>query len=262
MLKAKDKKEILNLLKMLHARKISPQDAMLALQTTPFEDLGFANIDYHRSLRQGYGEIIFGERKTKEQILLIILNMIYKNVDNIIITRISKETADFLTKQKINLEYHLTAKIAIVNRNKTAKLLGSVVIVSAGTSDMPVCEEAAIIAETLGSKVTRLYDVGVAGIHRLLSKYEVLAKARVIVVVAGMEGALASVVGGLVSCPVIAVPTSIGYGSNFGGLSALLAMLNSCANGISVVNIDNGFGAGFIANRINKMESINESSLL
>jgi NCAIR mutase (PurE)-related protein len=256
MFKANDKKEILDLLKMVQDGSISSRDAMLRLQTAPFEDLGFANIDYHRSLRQGYGEIIFGEKKTKEQILSIILNMLNKSVDNIIITRIPKETVDFLTKQKINLEYHLTAKVAIVNRNKTVKLLGSVVIVSAGTSDMSVCEEAAITAETLGSKITRLYDVGVAGIHRLLSKYETLTKARVIIVVAGMEGALASVVGGLVSCPVIAVPTSIGYGSNFEGLSALLAMLNSCANGISVVNIDNGFGAGFIANRINKMEGI------
>jgi NCAIR mutase (PurE)-related protein len=256
MLKANNKKEILELLKMVQCGSITPQDAILRLQTAPFEDLGFANIDYHRNLRQGYGEIIFGERKTKEQILSIILNMLCKNVDNIIITRISPETADFLTNQKINLQYHLTAKIAVVNRNKTIKLLGSVVIVSAGTSDMPVCEEAAITSEMLGSKVTRLYDVGVSGIHRLLSKYEILAKARVIVAVAGMEGALASVVGGLVSCPVIAVPTSVGYGSNFEGLSALLSMLNSCANGISVVNIDNGFGAGFIANRINKMESI------
>ncbi|MDR3306694.1 MAG: nickel pincer cofactor biosynthesis protein LarB [Endomicrobium sp.] len=256
MQKANDKKEILELLKMVRSGAISPQDAILRLQTAPFEDLGFANIDYHRNLRQGSGEIIFGEGKTKEQIANIVLNMLCKNVDDIIITRISQETADFLIKQKIDLEYHLVAKIAVVNRNKTIKLLGSVVIVSGGTSDIPVCEEAAITAETLGSQVTRLYDVGVAGIHRLLSKYETLAKARVIVAVAGMEGSLASVVGGLVSCPIIAVPTSIGYGSNFEGLSALLAMLNSCANGISVVNIDNGFGAGFIANRINKIESI------
>jgi NCAIR mutase (PurE)-related protein len=260
MLKANDKKEIFDLLKMVKDRSITPQDAILRLQTMPFRDLGFANIDYHRNLRQGYGEIIFGEGKTKDQILSIILNMLGKNIDNIIITRISQRTVNFLMRQKISLDYHLTAKIAIINR-KTIKLLGSVVIVSAGTSDMPVCEEAAITLETLGSKVIRLYDVGVAGIHRLLSKYEILAKARVIVAVAGMEGALASVIGGLVSCPIIAVPTSVGYGSNFEGLSALLAMLNSCANGTSVVNIDNGFGAGFIANRINKMESINENSL-
>jgi NCAIR mutase (PurE)-related protein len=256
MKKANDKKAIIKLLKMVQSGAISPANAILRLQTAPFEDLGFANIDYHRNLRQGSGEVIFGQGKTQEQIANIVLNMLSKNIDNIVITRISQETADFLVKQKINLEYHLIAKIAIVKRSKIIKLVGSVIIVSGGTSDIPVCEEAAITAETLGSQVTRLYDVGVAGIHRLLSKYETLAKARVIVAVAGMEGALASVVGGLVSCPIIAVPTSIGYGSNFEGLSALLAMLNSCSNGISVVNIDNGFGAGFIANRINKMERI------
>ncbi|MDR2252228.1 MAG: nickel pincer cofactor biosynthesis protein LarB [Endomicrobium sp.] len=256
MKKANDKKAIIKLLKMVQSGAISPANAILRLQTAPFEDLGFANIDYHRNLRQGSGEVIFGQGKTQEQIANIVLNMLSKNIDNIIITRISQETADFLVKQKINLEYHLIAKIAIVKRSKIIKLVGSVIIVSGGTSDIPVCEEAAITAETLGSQVTRIYDVGVAGIHRLLSKYETLAKARVIVAVAGMDGALASVVGGLVSCPIIAVPTSIGYGSNFEGLSALLAMLNSCSNGISVVNIDNGFGAGFIANRINKMESI------
>jgi NCAIR mutase (PurE)-related protein len=256
MKKANDKKAIIKLFKMVQSGAISPANAILRLQTAPFEDLGFTNIDYHRNLRQGSGEVIFGQGKTQEQIANIVLNMLSKNIDNIIITRISQETADFLVKQKINLEYHLIAKIAIVKRSKIIKLVGSVIIVSGGTSDIPVCEEAAITAETFGSQVTRLYDVGVAGIHRLLSKYETLAKARVIVAVAGMEGALASVVGGLVSCPIIAVPTSIGYGSNFEGLSALLAMLNSCSNGISVVNIDNGFGAGFIANRINKMDSI------
>jgi NCAIR mutase (PurE)-related protein len=182
--------------------------------------------------------------------------MLDKGLNNIIITRISRQTADFLTKQKINLEYHHIAKLAIAERSSGMKRVGSVVIASGGTSDMTVCEEAAIAAEVLGSHVVRLYDVGVAGLHRLLSQQNILAKARVIVAVAGMEGALVSVIGGLVSCPVIAVPTSIGYGSNFNGLSALLAMLNSCANGISVVNIDNGFGAGYIANRINKMESI------
>ncbi|MDR2351265.1 MAG: nickel pincer cofactor biosynthesis protein LarB [Endomicrobium sp.] len=256
MKKANDKKAIIKLLKMVQSGHMSPEDAILRLQTAPFEDLGFTNIDYHRNLRQGAEEVIFGQGKTQEQIANIVLNMLDKNINNIIITRISKETANFLVEQKIDLKYHLIAKIAVVKHNKINKLVGSVIIVSGGTSDIPVCEEAAITAETLGSQVTRLYDVGVAGIHRLLSKYETLAKARVIVAVAGMEGALASVVGGLVSCPIIAVPTSIGYGSNFKGLSALLTMLNSCSNGISIVNIDNGFGAGFIANRINKMESI------
>jgi NCAIR mutase (PurE)-related protein len=254
--KANNKKEIFNILKMVQSGAISPKDAIVRLQTIPFKDLGVANIDYHRGLRQGYGEVIFGQGKTQEQIANIVLNMIKQNLDNIIITRISKKTVNFLKKKKIDVKYHIVANIAIVKCKTDIKHDGSVVIVSGGTSDIPICEEAAITAETLGSQVTRVYDVGVAGIHRLLSKYEIFAKARVIIAVAGMEGALASVVGGLVSCPVIAVPTSIGYGSNFKGLSALLAMLNSCANGISVVNIDNGFGAGFIANRINKMESI------
>ncbi|MDR0977428.1 MAG: nickel pincer cofactor biosynthesis protein LarB [Endomicrobium sp.] len=258
MQQANDRTQILKLFRMVQSGTISPEDALVHLQTLPFENLGFANIDYHRNIRQGCGEVIFGEGKTKEQIAEIILNMLDKKINNIIITRIKQETAEFLMKQKINIEYNLPAKIAVINRNKSIKPLGSVVIVSGGTSDIPVCEEAAITAETLGSHVTRLYDVGVAGLYRLLSKYKILAKARVIIAVAGMEGALASVVGGLVSCPVIAVPTSIGYGSNFKGLSALLSMLNSCASGVSVVNIDNGFGAGFIANRINKMDSINK----
>ncbi|OEG71801.1 1-(5-phosphoribosyl)-5-amino-4-imidazole-carboxylate carboxylase [Candidatus Endomicrobiellum trichonymphae] len=254
--KANQKEQILELLKRVKDGQISPDDALLQMQTAPFEDLGYANIDYHRGLRQGTGEVIYGQNKTPVQIRNIISNMLDKGLNNIIITRISRQTADFLTKQKINLEYHNIAKIAIAERDSGTQRVGSVVIASGGTSDMPVCEEAAIAAEILGSHVIRLYDVGVAGLHRLLSQQNILAKARVIIAVAGMEGALASVIGGLVSCPVIAVPTSIGYGSNFNGLSALLAMLNSCANGISVVNIDNGFSAGYIANRINKMESI------
>jgi NCAIR mutase (PurE)-related protein len=254
--KVSEKKQILELLNRVKDGQISPDDALLRLQISPFEDLGFANIDYHRGLRQGIGEIIYNQNKTPEQIKDIILNMLAKGLNNILITRTSQQTADFLIEQKINLEYYSVAKLAVANRDHKIKQAGSVVVASGGTSDMPVCEEAAITAEVLGSRVTRVYDVGVAGLHRLLSRHDIFAKARVIVAVAGMEGALASVIGGLVSCPVIAVPTSVGYGSNFNGLSALLAMLNSCANGISVVNIDNGFGAGFIANRINKMESI------
>ncbi|MCA6072357.1 MAG: nickel pincer cofactor biosynthesis protein LarB [Endomicrobium sp.] len=254
--KANGKEQILKLLELVQNGQISPDAALLKMQVAPFEDLGYANIDYHRSLRQGVGEIIYGQSKTPEQIRDILSNMLANGLNNIIITRISEHSIDFLIEQKIDLEYYSIAKLAVVNRDKTIKKIGSVVVASAGTSDMPTCEEAAITAEALGSKVTRLYDVGVSGIHRLLSKQNTLATARVIVAVAGMEGALASVIGGLVSCPIIAVPTSVGYGSNFNGLSALLAMLNSCANGVSVVNIDNGFGAGYIANRINKMESI------
>jgi NCAIR mutase (PurE)-related protein len=254
--KANIKEQVLKLLKYVKSGQISPDDALLHLQVLPFEDLGFANIDYHRGMRQGVGEIIYGENKTKEQIKNIIYSMINKGISNIIITRISQQIVDLLKEQKINLEYYPIAKLAVINRDKKMQKIGSIVVVSGGTSDIPVCEEAAITAEILGSYVVRLYDVGVAGLHRLLSRQKILAKARVIVTIAGMEGALASIVGGLVSCPVIAVPTSIGYGANFNGLSALLGMLNSCANGISVVNIDNGFGAGYIANRINKMESI------
>ncbi|MDR3330943.1 MAG: nickel pincer cofactor biosynthesis protein LarB [Endomicrobium sp.] len=251
-----EKKQILELLKKVKNRLISPDDALLHLQTAPFKNLKYANIDYHRGIRQGVGEIIYGQNKTQEQIAGIISNMLENDVNNIIITRIFKQTVDFLKKQKIDLEYYPIAKLAIANHNKKIKKVGSILIVSGGTSDISVSEEAAVTAEVLGNKVTRLYDVGVAGIHRLLSHYDILLNARVIIAVAGMEGALVSVVGGLVSCPIIAVPTSVGYGSNFKGLSTLFSMLNSCVNGVSVVNVDNGFGAGYISNRINKMESI------
>jgi NCAIR mutase (PurE)-related protein len=214
--------------------------------------LGYANLDLHRNFRQATGEVIFGQGKTCQQILDIVKTMINAKQDNILITRISKDTADFLESNNISLKYYSIAKLAVAE-NKEIKKVGNIVIASGGLSDMPICEEAAITAEVLGNNVIRLYDIGVAGLHRLLSKYEILLKARVIIAVAGMEGALASVIGGLVSCPIIAVPTSIGYGSNFNGLSALLSMLNSCANGVSVVNIDNGFGAGYIANTINKI---------
>jgi NCAIR mutase (PurE)-related protein len=251
-----NREQVLELLELVKNGKIPPKDALLRFQATPLVELDYATIDYHRELRQGNGEIIYGQGKTPKQIKGIVSNMLRQGLNNIIITRTSKMSVEFLLRQKINLEYHGIARLAIVERNKKVQQVGSVVIASGGTSDIPVCEEAAITAEALGSKVKRLCDVGVAGLHRLLSWQKVLTTARVIVVIAGMEGALASVIGGLVSCPVIAVPTSVGYGSNFGGLSALLAMLNSCANGISVVNIDNGFGAGYIANLINKMESI------
>jgi len=253
--KANEKEQILELLKRIKEGLISPNEALLYLQTSPFEDLGYANIDYQRGLRQGISEIIYGQNKTPEQIRDIVLNMLNKGLNNIIITRTSQITVDFLIKQKIDIEYHSIANLAVVQRNSRIKQVGSVVIASGGTSDIPICEEAAVTAEVLGNRIIRLYDVGVAGLYRLLARQKVLAKARVIIAVAGMDGALASVIGGLVSCPVIAVPTSVGYGANFGGLSALLAMLNSCANGISIVNIDNGFGAGCIASRINKMES-------
>ena len=248
-----NKDEILELLKKVQSSDITPEDALLKLQSSPFEDLGYAKVDLHRGLRQGVGEVIYGQNKTPEQILGIVTVLLDNGYKNILITRISQQTADVLLNAGIQLEYHPIPRLGIVNRDDHKPMTGSVVVASAGTSDMAVCEEAALTAETLGNMVTRVYDIGVAGLNRLLSKLDILLSARVIIVVAGMEGALASVIGGLVSVPVIAVPTSVGYGANFGGLSALLTMLNSCASGVSVVNIDNGFGAGFIANSINKM---------
>jgi NCAIR mutase (PurE)-related protein len=247
--------DLINLLNQVKKSKISPKDALSLIQTPQFEDLGHTKIDHHRQLRQGVCEIIFGENKTSLQLKSILSNMVNKNFKNIIITRISKKAAIFLKKTS-DVTYYPQARIAVISKNKTIKKVGNIVVASGGTSDIPVCEEAAITAEILGNKVNRLYDVGVAGIHRLLSKQDILQKARVIIAVAGMEGALPSVIGGIVSCPIIAVPTNVGYGANFNGFSALLSMLNSCSSGISVVNINNGFGAGYIANRINKIESI------
>jgi len=250
-----ENEKTLEILRKVQNGKLSAEKALTQLKVLPFKNLGYANIDYHRSLRQGACETIYGQSKTCEQICGIASDMISRGLNNIIVTRISKDKTTYLIKKKIKLKYYPVANLAVVNPKEIKNKKGSIAIVSGGTSDMPVCEEAALTAETLGSRVTRLYDVGVAGIHRLLSCSETLASARVVVAVAGMEGALASVAGGLVSCPVIAVPTSVGYGANFKGVAALLSMLNSCANGVSVVNIDNGFGAGVIADRINKMES-------
>jgi len=252
--KANTKETVLQLLKSVEAGKMSAQDALHHLQIAPFEDLGYANIDYHRGIRQGIGEVIYGKNKTDEQIKGIVSKMIENDFLDILITRISQKTADFLLKEGIDLQYYPIASLAIARRSKK-ELEGLIVVASGGASDMPISEEAAITAEVLGNRIERLYDVGVAGLHRLLSKKDILVRARAIIAIAGMEGALATVIGGLVSCPIIAVPTSVGYGANFGGLSALLSMLNSCANGVSVVNIDNGFGAGYIASLINKMES-------
>lgn len=251
-----NRQETLEALRHVADGSLSPEEMLSKLKQAPFEDIGCANIDYHRSLRQGVGEVIYGMSKTPAQILAICENMIAHGEENILITRMSAEAADFVGA-RIELFYDSTSLIGIAKR-RPRPLRGCVVIASGGTSDMPVCEEAALTAENCGSRVVRLYDVGVAGIHRLLSRMDVLSQARAVVAVAGMEGALASVVGGLVDCPVIAVPTSVGYGASFGGLSALLSMLNSCSSGVSVVNIDNGFGAGYLAHMINQMESIAE----
>jgi len=226
--------------------------AFKEIKALPYEDLGFAKIDHHRSIRVGYPEVVYCEGKTSSQIVEIIKRLMEKN-NNILATRASKEDFAEVSKVIPDAEYHEIARIIVVRRKEIIVTEKQIAVITAGTSDIPVAEEAAITAEVLGNRVNRIYDVGVAGIHRLLSKMDTISQANVIIVVAGMEGALASVVGGLVDKPVIAVPTSVGYGANFGGLSALLTMLNSCASGIGVVNIDNGFGAGYLASNINKL---------
>lgn len=251
-----DKQSLLNALHGVQRGEVSPEQMLGLLNKEAFEDIGFAKIDHQRQVRNGNCEVLYGEGKTAEQISSIVTHMIDAESTNILITRMSAEKAAAVEKN-VPLYYDPVARIGVANR-KEQPLVGKIVIASGGTSDMGVCEEAALTAETLGSRVVRLYDVGVAGLHRLLSHMEDLQSARVVIAVAGMEGALASVVGGLVDCPVIAVPTSVGYGANFGGLSALLSMLNSCSSGVSVVNIDNGFGAGYLANKINKMKGISE----
>lgn len=250
------KQELLVQLQKIQNGDLAPEQLADRLSLEPFEDIGFAKIDHHRQMRNGNCEVIYGAGKTPEQIVGIVQRMMAADCQNILITLLSREAAAAVEKQ-VPLYYNEMARIGIANR-VDKPLRGHVVVVSGGTSDMPVCEEAALTAECLGSRVTRVYDVGVAGLHRLLAQLPVLQQARVVIAVAGMEGALASVVSGLVDCPVIAVPTSVGYGANLGGLSALLAMLNSCASGVSVVNIDNGFGAGYQANIINQIESCTE----
>ena len=245
--------DIRNLLESVRSGETSVDDALLALRKAPFEDIGYAKVDLHRKLRQGAAEVIYGAGKTPEQIAGIIDAMQRNGQTRILITRMSPEAAAFVEKN-IPLDYRKEASAGIVGGFPEPDGLGTVVVATGGTSDIPVAEEAALTAEILGSRVVRLYDVGVAGVHRLLAHLDEIMQASVIIAIAGMEGALASVIGGLADCPVIAVPTSVGYGASFGGVSALLSMLNSCASGVSVVNIDNGFGAGFLANRINHME--------
>ena len=242
------------LLEKLAAGEISVDDALLKLKLKPFEDIGFAKVDTHRSVRQGVAEVIYGAGKTTEQILGIAQKMLENGQKTILITRLSKESAEEIQKE-MPLDYRADARIGIIGDVPKASGIGKIVVATGGTSDIPVAEEAAITAETFGNEVIRLYDVGVAGLHRLLARIEDIMGASVIIAIAGMEGALASVIGGLADCPVIAVPTSVGYGASFNGLSALLSMLNSCASGVSVVNIDNGFGAGYLAHMINHMKS-------
>ena len=251
-----NEQELLRLLESVRAGAATPEEAAGLLRGSLSEDLGYAKVDHHRAVRQGAAEVIFGAGKTPDQIEGIVGAMMARGGSNIIITRLSGEK-EVALRGKFPYDYSAAACLAVANPGPHP-LTGDVAVVSAGTSDLAVCEEAALTAEALGSRVHRVYDAGVAGLHRLLGSLETLEKARCIVAVAGMEGALPSVVGGLVSCPVIAVPTSVGYGANLGGLAALLAMLNSCASGVSVVNIDNGFGAGFLAHRINQMKGVEQ----
>lgn len=244
--------DVKDLLEGVKQGKVQVEEALEKLKDLPYTDLGYAKIDNHRELRMGYPEIIYCSGKSNKQLKDIVTFMLTKDV-NIMGTRASEEAYLAVKEVWPQAEYDDVAKIISIKKNEILKLPGYIAVVTGGTSDIPVAEEAAVTAEFFGSSVERIYDVGVAGIHRLLDQVHLLRGAKVLVVIAGMEGALASVVGGLVDKPVIGVPTSVGYGANFGGLSALLTMLNSCSSGVSVVNIDNGFGAGYLANMINRL---------
>jgi NCAIR mutase (PurE)-related protein len=245
-------KILIQLLENVKNGKVSIDDAVRELKKLPFEDMGFAKVDHHRAIRNGYPEVIYCEGKTIGQVKIIVEKLMEGN-NNIMATRASGEIFEGIREVTGDAVFYEAARIVVVKRISIPVSDKIICVITAGTSDIPVAEEAAITAETMGNRVDRLYDVGVAGIHRLLAHTDMIMKANVLIVVAGMEGALASVVGGLVDKPVIAVPTSVGYGASFGGLSALLTMLNSCASGIGVVNIDNGFGAAYLASMINKL---------
>ena len=249
--------DIRTLLENVREGRTSVDDAILELKKKPFEDIGFAKVDLHRRIRQGASEVIYGQGKTPEQIIGILDAMRSNGQDTVLITRLSKVSAAIISSA-YPIEYHEAARIGISGPIPAPDGIGTIVVATGGTSDIPVAEEAALTAEALGNRVTRLYDVGVAGLHRTLSHLDEIMGANVIIAIAGMEGALASVLGGLADCPVIAVPTSVGYGAAFGGLAALLSMLNSCASGVSVVNIDNGFGAGYLASMINHIQGREE----
>jgi NCAIR mutase (PurE)-related protein len=247
------RKEIEHLLKDVKNGKKSVSEALEVLQNFPYTDLGYARLDHHREMRTGYPEIIYCAGKTVEQIIGIFKVMSARE-NNVIGTRADEKMFESIKKIIPDAVYFPVARIISIKRKEISSPESKIAVITAGTSDMPVAEEAAVTAELLGNKVLRIYDAGVAGIHRLVDKLPEIRNCRVIIVIAGMEGALASVVGGLVDKPVIAVPTSVGYGANFGGISALLAMLTSCSSGVTVVNIDNGFGAGFSASMINQMK--------
>ena len=263
-----EQRELNELLAAVAAGEVAPDEAALRLRTAPFSDLGFAKVDHHRGIRQGVSEVVYGAGKTPDQIAAIIASMLDAGQERVLVTRLSAKAAEEVERLLAEglafaddesgdvpalpvFTYYDLPQLATVGEAPEPDGMGPVVVACGGTSDIYVAEEAAVTAEMMGNEVVRLYDVGVAGLHRLLAHADELAQARVVVAVAGMEGALPSVVGGLVSCPVIAVPTSVGYGASLGGVAALLAMLNSCASGVSVVNIDNGLGAGYQASLIN-----------
>lgn len=266
-----EQRELNELLQAVATGDLAPDEAAAQLRMQPFSDLGFAKVDHHRGIRQGAPEVVYGAGKTPGQIAAIVADMLDAGQERILITRIAEDAASEVAELLADglafddeeeggdvpalplFSYYDAPRLATVGEAPEPDGAGRIVVAAGGTSDLPVAEEAALTAEMLGNEVTRLYDVGVAGLHRLLARMDDLVRARVIIAVAGMEGALPSVIGGLVSCPVIAVPTSVGYGSSFDGLAALLAMLNSCASGVSVVNIDNGFGAGYQASLINHL---------
>ncbi len=245
--------DLRKLLNDIKENKVSIEEAEKKLKFAPMENLGYAVVDHQRAIRNGCPEVIYCAGKTNEQITGIISSMLDAGTKNILGTRATKEMYDAVKAICEDAVYHENAKIILIEREPVEKIGGKILVATGGTSDIPVAEEAAITAEYMGNNVIRMYDVGVAGLHRLLSRLDVIAEANVIIAVAGMEGALASVIGGLTDKPVIAVPTSVGYGANFSGLSSLLCMLNSCANGVVVTNIDNGFGAGYTASSINRI---------
>ena len=247
-----DQQHLRSLLEQVRSGAVEVEAAVDRMRHLPFEDLGFAKVDHHRALRHGMPEVIFAQGKTPDQVVAIA-DRLLANAPNVLITRADRACADLVAEKLEGGEYCSLSRTIRFWRDRTVTGKGRIAVVCAGTSDMPVAEEARITAETMGNEVIAIHDIGVAGIHRLMQNRERLVEARVIVVCAGMEGALPSVVGGLVSCPVIAVPTSVGYGASFHGLAALLGMLNSCASNVTVVNIDNGFGAGYVASIINRL---------
>jgi NCAIR mutase (PurE)-related protein len=244
--------EAIQLLEKFRAGGVSRDDVLRTFQAAPVADLGFAQVDTHRALRKGFPEVIFGAGKTPAQVVQIAAKLV-AHEQRVLITRITSEHARALRKKFKNAVHHELARCVTIEKKPLSKRAGTIAVICAGTSDLPVAEEAAVTAEIMGNRVERIADAGVAGLHRILARLETIQRANVLVVVAGMEGALPSVVAGLVSNPVIAVPTSIGYGASFGGVAALLGMLNSCGSGVTVVNIDNGFGAGYAASQINAL---------